>query len=359
MPTNVSPEYKQAEADYRQAREPHERLDCLQKMLSAIPKHKGTEHLQADIKTRIKQLKEELTGPKKGAHRTGPTHVIRAEGAAQISLIGPANAGKSSLHDRLTGSGAATGMYPFTTHLPQPGMMTHEDIQFQLIDLPPVSETFMENWYVNALQPADAALLVVDPAQPDCIDAVQVIFDRLVEKKVSLVPNWPGRIPDVAVSEATSKNSPAGEDAQTDNDSFGDPFHKALPTLMLATRTELGGNTEEEMQVLQELLGTSFPAMTVSSVTGKGLEKLGPFLSSALQIVRVYTRTPGKSADLDRPFTVRQGASVLDVAQLVHKDIAESLKFARRWGGGQFAGQQVSAEHQLSDGDIIELHSDN
>ena len=237
--------------------------------------------------------------------------------------------------------------------------MTHEDIQFQLIDLPPISETFMENWYVNALQPADAAMLVVDPAQPDCIDEVQVIFDRLVEKKVSLLPEWLGPIPDAAVADASSTTGAVEKDAQTDDDSFGDPFHKALPTLMLATRTDLGGNTEEEMQVLQELLGTSFPAMTVSSVTGKGLEKLGPFLSNALQIVRVYTRTPGKSADLGRPFTVRQGASVLDVAQLVHKDIAESLKFARLWGGGQFAGQQVSAEHQLTDGDIIELHSDS
>ena len=359
MPTNVSPEYKQAEGEYRQAREPRERLDCLQKMLSAIPKHKGTEHLQADIKTRIKQLKEELTGPKKGAHRTGPTHVIRAEGAAQISLIGPANAGKSSLHDRLTGSGAATGVYPFTPHLPQPGMMIHEDIQFQLIDLPPVSAEFMENWYVNALQPADAALLVVDPAQPNCIDEVQVILDRLAEKRVTLLTRWPGPIPEATAAECPPVPGDEDEYARPDDDEFGDPFHKELPTLMLATRADRGGSTLEEAQVLQELLGTCFPAMAVSSVTGEGLERLGPFLSSALQIVRVYTRSPGKSADLDRPFTVRQGASVLDVAQLVHKDIAQSLKFARLWGGGQFAGQQVSAEHQLTDGDIIELHSDS
>ena len=88
MPTNVTPEYKKAEEAYRKAREPRERLDCLRELLRTIPKHKGTEHLQADIKTRIKQLSEELAGPKKGGRSKGPSHVVRPEGAAQLCLIG-------------------------------------------------------------------------------------------------------------------------------------------------------------------------------------------------------------------------------------------------------------------------------
>ncbi|MDG2075903.1 MAG: 50S ribosome-binding GTPase [Arenicellales bacterium] len=349
MPTNVSPEYKQAEVEYRQAREPRERLECLQEMLRTIPKHKGTENLQADIKTRIKQLRDELSGPKKGAHRVGPAQVIRAEGAAQVSLIGAPNVGKSSLHNQLTGSGAGIGVYPFTTHLPQPGMLPFEDIQFQLIDLPPVSQDFMESWYINALQPADAAMLVVDPAEPDCVEQVQVIFERLAEKRASLLPTWPG----VVVPDDN-----AGHGTVTESDELiVDPFRNDLPTLMLANKADLGG--ADEVAVLQELLGTDFPAMAVSAKTGEGLEQLGPFLASALEIVRVYTRIPGKRADLDKPFTVRRGGTVRDVARLVHKDIASSLKFARLWGGGQFAGQQVSAEHLVCDGDIIELHSNS
>ena len=357
MPTNVSPEYKQAEVEYRQAREPRERLDCLQKMLRTIPKHKGTENLQADIKTRIRQFREELTGPKKGGHRSGPSHVIRSEGAAQVSLIGAPNVGKSSLHDRLTGSGASIGVYPFTTHVPQPGMMAFEDIQFQLIDLPPVSEDYMENWYINALQPADGALLVVDPAEPACVEQVKVILNRLAEKKVMLMESWPGSSPQANTATPLPTNDNSDDGVPQHDDEIKDPFRKDLPTLLVQAKADLGGGGEE-ISELQALLGTRLPAMVVSSKTGDGLENLGPFLSSALQIVRVYTRIPGKSTDLNRPFTVRKGDTVRDVARLVHKDIAGSLKFARLWGEGQFAGQRASADYQVADGDIIELHSD-
>ena len=139
MPANLTPEYKAAEAQFRKARDPQERLEWLREMLRVIPKHKGTDHLQGDIKRRVKELSEELERPKKGGMRGGPALVIRPEGAAQIALIGPPNVGKSSLHAQLTGSGAPVAAYPFTTRYPEPGMMSYEDIHFQLVDLPAVS----------------------------------------------------------------------------------------------------------------------------------------------------------------------------------------------------------------------------
>ena len=187
MPANLSPEYKKAEQAFRAARDERDRLSCLKDMLRTIPKHKGTEHLQADIKSRIKQLTEELSGPKKTASRTGPVHSVRPEGAAQIALIGPPNSGKSSLHAALTGSRADIGPYPHTTHEPLPGMLAFEDIHFQLVDLPPLSTDYMESWYINALQPADAALLVVDIADPACTEHVVTILSRLDEKRVRAV----------------------------------------------------------------------------------------------------------------------------------------------------------------------------
>src|SRR6266567_9166882 len=170
MPANLSPEYKAAEAAYRKAREPRERLDCLREMLRTIPKHKGTERLQADIKARIKELGDEIDVGRRGGGHGGPALVIRPEGAAQIALIGPPNAGKSSLHARLTGSAAQAAPYPFTTQYPEPGMMPHEDVHFQLVDLPAVSPEHPVPWLAGTLQTADADLLVVDLGEPSCLE---------------------------------------------------------------------------------------------------------------------------------------------------------------------------------------------
>jgi len=342
MPTNVTPEYKKAEEAYRKAREPKERLDCLREMLRTIPKHKGTDHLQADIKTRIKQLTEELAGPKKGGRRTGPSLVVRPEGAAQVCLVGPPNAGKSSLHGRLTGSKSEVGPYPFTTQLPVPGMLSYEDVHIQLVDLPPVSTDFMEPWLVNALQPADAALLVIDVSDPECLEQVPTIIERLADKKVFLTPEWPGL--------------ERGEtDATAVPDDSIDPFRLDLPTVLIANKSDLDPDPEE-VEILEDLLGLKFPALTMSAETGDGLDALAPFLFTALEVVRVYTKTPGKPADSDRPFTVRRGGTVHDVARLVHKDIARDLKFARIWGAQVFDGQQVGPDHVVCDGDLVELH---
>ena len=179
MPANLSPEYKAAEAAFRKTRDPRERLDWLREMLRAIPKHKGTEHLQADIKARIKDLAEELEGARKGGGHGGPALVIHPEGAAQIALLGPPNAGKSALHARLTGSGAHVAPYPFTTQYPQAGMMPHEDVHFQLIDLPAIAPEHSVPWLVSALQTADAALLVVDLGEPSCLEQLQAVQSAL------------------------------------------------------------------------------------------------------------------------------------------------------------------------------------
>ena len=343
MPANLSPEYKRAEQAYRAAQDERERLAHLKEMLRTIPKHKGTEHLQADLKSRIKQLTEDLSGPKKGAARTGPVHIVRREGAAQIALLGPPNSGKSALHVRLTGSRAAVGPYPHTTHEPMPGMLPFEDIHIQLIDLPPISSDYIESWLLNALQPADAALLVVDLSDPECTEQIEAVIARLDEKRISLVAEWPGAAEEPAPDEG------GGEE------SVPDPFRVHLPTLLVANKTDVEYNPAD-LDVLRELTGVRFPSLAVSAETGAGVDAIAPFLFRELGIVRVYTKTPGKAPEMDRPFTIRRGSTVVDVARLVHKEIAGSLRYARVWGTGVFDGQQVGPEHPLSDRDVVELH---
>jgi hypothetical protein len=338
MPANLTPEFKAAEAAFRQARDPRERLECLREMLRTIPKHKGTDHLQGDIKSRIRQLTEELAGPRKGAAHTGPVTVIRPEGAGQIALLGPPNSGKSALHARLTGSGAASAPYPFTTAYPQPGMLAFEDIHFQLVDLPPVSAEHPVPWLANALQPADGCLLVVDLADPDCVEQVASLRRLLAERRITLTPCW--------------DREPAAT-----GETLADPFAVCLPTLLLATKTDRIPHLDEELRVFLELTGLSYPVLAVSASSGEGLERIGPWLFEHLGVVRVYTKAPGRPPDRDRPFTVRRGQTVQDVAVLVHKDLAEGLRYARLWGAHGFDGQHVGRDHPVADGDVVELHT--
>jgi ribosome-interacting GTPase 1 len=350
MPINPSPEYKDAEAAYRKAREPAERLRCLKEMLRTIPKHKGTERLQADLKTRIKSLSDELAGPKKGGGSRGPLQAVRPEGAAQIVLVGPPNSGKSSLHARLTGAHTDVAPYPFTTKAPVPGMLPYEDVHLQLVDLPPVSTEYMEPWYANALQTADAAMLVVDLSDPDCVEHVPSIRRQLDEKRVTLTETWPGDAEAAAASPA-----PPDAEAGDEQEEMPDPFRIHLPTVLIANKSDLDPDPEE-VEVLEELTGVRYPALSVSAETGAGLEEIAPMLFRGLEIARVYTKAPGRDADRDRPYTLRRGATVLDVARLVHRDLADSLKFAKVWGSGAFDGQQVGPDHAIADGDVVELH---
>ena len=343
MPTNVTAEYKKAEQAFREAREPPERIRCLREMLRTIPKHKGTEHLQRDIKTRIRILTDELSGPRKGGARTGPTYSVRPEGAAQVALIGPPNAGKSLLHAELTGAKSEVGPYPFTTKLPLPGMAPYEDVHIQLVDLPPISSQYIDSWLTNALQPADAALLVIDMESADCIDHVNQVIAQLEDRKVILV-------------NPESGNSSNSGDVKYDNTTIDENlFRIELPTILVANKIDLV-NGPGELDALIELVDYDFPSIAISALKGTNREKVPEMVFDMLNIVRVYTKVPGKPADMGTPFTLRSGGTVFDVARQVHKDLAHTFRFARIWGSNVFDGQPVGPDHVLCDQDIIEIH---
>jgi uncharacterized protein len=352
MPANLSPEYRRAEQAFRMAREPRERLECLKEMLRTIPRHKGTEHLQADIKSRIRELTEEIGGTHAGPVHRHSAHAVRHEGAAQICLTGPPNSGKSTLHATLTKSKAAVGAFPGTTRDPLPGMLHFEDISFQIVDLPPISRGRMEPWMSGLLQTADAAWLVVDLADPECAEQVLAVVGELAERKIILTDRWPGRSGEHEAE--ASPGTPTYSGVRTEDSS--DALTAELPTLLVANKSDLDPGADE-VSVLEELAGVRFPAFAVSAKSGQSLERLAPFVFSALGIVRVYTKPPGEPPDRTRPFIVRRGNTVTDVARLVHQDVARSLKFARLWGSGAFDGQQVGPDHAVADGDVVELHA--
>jgi len=327
MPANLSPEYKAAEEEFRQAKDPQARLFCLEKMLSAIPKHKGTEKMQADLKRRISRLKESIE--KKGGKK-GFAVKVDKEGAAQIVLIGGPNAGKSALVEVTTNSRAQAADHPFSTRAPVPGMLVYENLQFQLVDMPAVSKEVMEPWVTDIIRTADAALWVIDAGHPELATQVNELEGILSRKKIKLCG------PDQPLS--------AGHD----------PVRR-IWTLLVAAKMDSTAASQGLIWI-RERFEKEFPILPVSAMVDTDFTKLGKSIFDLTQVVRVYSKTPGKEPDRSKPHILHRGDRLIDFARVVHKDFAEKLRFARVWGSGKFDGQRIQRDQQMEDGDIVELH---
>jgi len=331
MPANLTPQYMSAEQRFKQASTHEEKITCLAEMLRVIPKHKGTDKLQADLKRRLSKLRQEAQ--KAAATRRGYTLSVEAEGAGQIVMVGPPNVGKSALLAALTKATPEVADYPFTTRRPMPGMMFLENVQVQLVDMPPISHESMESWMSQITRNADAILLVVDLGDSAVLDAVELIAEVLQEWKI---------LP------AARPLTPEEEDA--------------LDVGVVPRRALLLGNkwdvpaSKDNWDIIQELYSTRWPTLAVSATHGYNLEALRRALYTLLDIVRVYTKAPGKKPDLTAPFTMPRGSTVVEVAATVHKDFATHLKFARIWGTEKYDGQMVQRDYIVQEGDVIELH---
>ncbi len=312
MPANLGPDYLAAEAEFRKAETPADRVAALEKMYAALPKHKGTEKLQADIKRRLSQARKD--GQKKGASHAPPFYVIPREGAGQVALAGPPNAGKSSLLAALTHARPEVAPYAYTTRAPMPGMMRFEDVQIQLLDMPAIGAEFTEPWIPQVLRVADETLLVVDIDDPDDLSEIEYVEQKLEEWRIR------------------------------------------APRVLVANKMDQEGS-EGNFEALADLYGEKYECIPVSAGNGQGLGRLARRVFELLDLVRVYTKAPGKKAELDAPYVLKRGATVLDAARHVHKDFAERLKFARLFhkDGGR-DGLPVDRSHAVADGDILEFH---
>ena len=327
MSTNAGPVYRDAEARFRAAVTREEKLAALEEMLRVVPKHKGTEKLQADLRSRISRLKQE---PKqKAGTRGGPSHKILHEGAGQVALAGAPNAGKSALVSALTHAKPEVAPYPMSTHQATPGMMDFEDVAFQLVDLPPLCHEHVEPWVYDLVRGADLVWLVLSIEHP--LVGYEDTLELLRSKAIDLVPRG-----------GTALDEPR-------------PGWSYKDALMVVTGMDLPG-ADGDLEAFQDLLDRPWPTVAVSATEGAGFAELGRATFQALDIIRVYTKEPGKEADRAKPFTLRRGATVADLAATIHKDIADALRYARVWGPSAHDGQQVRGGHVLMEGDVVELH---
>jgi len=329
MPANLTPQYNEAEHEYKKAKTLDERLECLKKMWALLPKHKGTDKLQADLKSKISDAKDDIEQGKKTSKKAGVSYKVPKQGAGQVVLVGAPNAGKSRLLSRLTRAQPEVAPYPFTTREPQVGMMEWEDVKVQLVDTPPITPDFMEGWVSSMVRSADAAVFLVDLGDDDGPFAADSVLDRLKDVKTIL----------------------AGEPPSDDED-FSTQYVK---TLLLANKIDMPG-AAERLEIVREMYANRFPIHVLSAEHGQGLEEAREAIYKFLDVIRVYTKQPGKQADMTSPFTVPAGSTLVEMAAEVHRDFADNLKSARIWGTGVFEGQSVKRDHVLHDKDVVELH---
>ena len=328
MPANLPPQYFKAEKIYRQARTPEDKVEALETMLAIMPKHKGTDHLRAELRRRIAKFSEEAERRPSPAKR-GSAYNLRKEGAGQVVLVGLPNVGKSQLVSRLTDAAPEVTDYPFATKTPTPGMLKFENIQIQLVDMPPITDREARPWLAHLARNADALLVVVDLGQ-EPQSQLQTLLAELRGMKVSVTAE---RADDELVPGLVRKRA-----------------------LIVGNKADLDGSGHS-LAALKSRCEGELTVVAVSAREGQGLAEMQRATFDVLDIIRVYTKLPGKKADLEDPVVLEKGSTLEDAAISVHKDFAARLKYAQVWGSGKFDGQRVGRGHVLADGDVVELHA--
>ncbi len=327
MPANLTPQYLEAEAKFKQAKSIPEKIKALEVMMAVIPKHKGTERLRGQLKSRMAKLKEELQ-KKPAISRAEQAYNLKKEGAAQVVLLGLPNVGKSNLFTHLTHAPSEVADYPFTTQKPIPGMMRFENIQIQLVDTPPIQLDRIEPGFPNLIRNANALLIVLDLTD-DPVFQMEVILEELSRMKITI-----------------------GDGDPIQSLETGWVFKRAI---LLGNKADLG-NAMNGLRALQDRFKHEWFILPVSAEEEMNLEEVKVEIYKRLDILRVYTKIPGKEPDLTEPVILKKGSTIEDVALSVHKDFAAKLRYARVWGSGKFDGQMVKRDYRVSEGDVVELH---
>jgi len=342
MPANLTQQYLKAEQRYKAAGTDEERLDALEEMLREIPKHKGTEHLQADLKKRRSKLKAAIEG---GGKKGGTKHVdvfhVPKSGAGQIALVGMPNAGKSAILAALTNAPVHVAEFPFATDKPVPGMAKFEDVPIQLVDAPPITADFAPPGLVNTYRSADMLAIVIDLAG-SVLEQMEVCTAYLDSHTLILDESAHGQTP----SPLPSLQGESYLDRAT---------YLARKTFVIATKADIA--PEGTLETLKELTERPFEYIEISSETAQGLDVLTRRMFEMLDVIRVYAKKPHQDPDMTDPFTLKRGSNVHDLAYHIHRELADKLKTARAWNSpNAYDGQNVPREHILSDKEIIELH---
>ena len=326
MPANLPPHYFEAEQRFREAKSPEDKIEALEEMLAIMPKHKGTDKLKAMLRERISKFRDQAQ-KKKGGARQKTVYDIEKEGAAQIVVIGPPNTGKSSIVKLITNASPEVAAFPHTTQKPTPGMAHYENIQFQLIDTPPLTKDYTEPALTDLIRRADIIIILLDlSADPmqQFEDTLAILHSFRIYSETCTVPEDMRKPPKIKKIVVVVNKMDRAED-------------------------------KENLEIFLELSNIKLPCLGVSTRTFQNILIFLEKLYALSGIIRVYTKPPGKEADKKVPFVIPAGSTLEDFAGKVHNDFVNKLKYAKAWGKSVRDGQMVQRDYVLQDGDVVEL----
>lgn len=390
MPTNLPPNAKKKWAEVEATKNPREKLQRMQEFLSLVPKHKGTAKLCAQIKKQMATMRKEMEEKKRRkAGKGGSKFFIEKEGAAQIALIGLTNVGKSSLLAAVTNSKVEVSANPYTTREPIPGIMNYEDIQFQIVEAPALMEGSADGraWGLQTLalaRNADGLILMVDLSQ-DPVEQLSLTLSEM--EKARILVSKPkarveverrfmgaglriiliGRLVDCnfkgveellrsyRITDAVVKISGEATLDEVEDAVFESTVYK--PAVIVANKIDLEGS-EANLKFLESYVGNKLPILAVSCEKRCGLEKLGETMFKTLDIIRVYTKEPNEKEFSKKPFILKKGSTVYDLAKNIHSDFSKKFSYAKVWAKRLvFSPQKVGSSFVLNDRDIAEIHA--
>ena len=388
MPTNLPAEAKAKWDEVTLTKNPEERLRLMGEFLSLVPKHKGTERMCSQVKRQMAQLRDEIDKKKQAKTGGGSSSFVQKAGAAQVAVIGPTNVGRSSLLRAVTNAQVEVTPYPFGTKQPVPGMLPYEDIQFQLVEVPPIVDGSSEGradgfQNLSAVRNADGIIIVVDLTDDPAgnllmvqgeLDASRILTSkpdgeaniqrRGVGREIQFI--WEGELASCTKEEVVAllnefkirsalvriRGSVTIDNVE--DAIFGNAVYR--PTLVVANKADLGADpgTIEQLKMaadpLEVLVISAEKTPNLATAIGNRLFKL-------LEIARIYTKEPGEEPARE-PVVVRRGITVGELARTIHNDFYRNFKYARIWGpSAKFPNEKVGLDRVLEDGTVIQLYT--
>jgi hypothetical protein len=316
MPANLPPDYFVEEKKLREAKTIDEKISIIERMIAIAPHHKGTDKLIGSLRAKIAKLKEEKERRPQAQRRTDTLYNIKKEGAGQVLFLGFPNSGKSSIISALSGEPLEVADYPFTTRYLQQRMMRYEDILIQLIDTPAIGDESLPMWFNHMVAKADAIVIVVSLS-----DALDVGYELVMEELRPVLTKEGRR-----------------------NDSI----------ILCVNKFDLM-QYRGDYERFERQLGGKVAILPISAKAEININPLKEMIFKAISVIRVYSKIPGKKPDMEVPFVLKYGSTVIECAEKIHKDFVEKLRYAKLWREGFYDGIMVSKDFILEDRDIIEL----